>query len=69
MPKKKPTRGGKRPGAGRPARAPDLHPCKVSLTPAERDHLKQIGGNIQAGVVRLVQESMTRALTPVHQPR
>lgn len=60
MPAKKPPAPGKRP-RGRPAlRPPGLITTSVDLTEQEREHLRQVGGNVQAGVVRLVQESMSR---------
>ncbi len=59
--KAKPKRGGRRPGAGRPAvLSPEdrKYPATVELTIAEREHVVQLGGTVSAGVRRLVQESM-----------
>ena len=54
MPKKTPRRGGRRPGAGRPAPAGRGRSVTVYLTPPELATCLRHGGTVQEGIRKLI---------------
>jgi hypothetical protein len=63
VPARKTTHGGARPGAGRKRLAPDgqaRSPATVWLSPAEREHCRQLAGGVSAAVRQLIARSMGR---------
>ena len=59
--KKKPGRGGKRPGAGRkPLREGATVRVEARLRPAEVAHLETLAGSAGAGLARLAEEALNQ---------